>query len=106
MQDNQDLIKDRDRFPSKDKSKLLSSITKKYILTEEEINELIEKRQEETVLPLSIFNEKLGMLESASLYLKDEKNLGFKEIAKLLKRDYKTIWTSYTKAKKKLKNEI
>jgi len=83
--------------------KVLSNVKKKYILTEEEIKGIIEKREGEIVLPISIFNEKLGMLEASSLYLKDKLNLSFNDIAKLLKRDYKTIWTSYNKAKKKIK---
>lgn len=95
MQKNRNLDSDIDRF--------LSSIKKKYILTEDEVKELIAKKQGEITLPLSIFNKKLGMLQATSLYLKDKLNLSFNDIAKLLKRDYKTIWTSYNKAKKKLK---
>lgn len=86
-----------------DLSKVLANIKKKYIFTEDEIKELIEKRKGEITLPISIFDERLGMLESASLYLKDELNLSFNDIAKLLKRNYKTIWTSYNKAKQKTK---
>ena len=96
---------DNNRKLSTDIGRVLSSVKEKYIFTKEEIEELLSKRDGEIVLPLSIFNEKLGMLEAASLYLKDEMNLSFKDIAKLLKRNYKTIWTSYNKAKNKLKNE-
>ncbi len=85
--------------------RLLPLIKEKYILTKEEIEDLFKKREGQIVLPISIFNEKLGMLEAASLYMKDELNLSFNDIAKLLKRDYKTIWTSYKQANKKLKNE-
>jgi len=86
---------------------LLSNIKKRFSLSSEEIIELFkeEKKEEEIAIPVSIFNEKLGMLESASLYLKDELKLSFGQIAKLLERDYKTIWTSYSKAKKKVGNE-
>ncbi len=85
---------------------LLSNIKKRFNLSAEEIIGLFkeEKQGEEITLPLSIFNDKLGMLEAASLYLKDHLRLSFSEIAKLLKRDYKTIWTSYNKAKKKMEN--
>ncbi len=95
---------DNNRKSSSDIDKALSSVKKKYILTREEVEELIQKRDGEIVLPISLFNKGIGMLEATSLYLKDELNLSFNDIAKLLKRDYKTIWTSYTKAKKKLKN--
>jgi len=84
---------------SSDIDSVLANIKKKHALIEKEIEAL--SKEKEIVLPISIFNEKLGMLEAASLYLKDERNLSFKEIAKLLKRNYKTIWTSYNKAKKK-----
>lgn len=94
----------KNRKLDSDISRILASIKKKYILTEDEIKDLLGKIRGEIVLPISIFNEKLGMLEAASLYLKDELNLSFSEIAKLLKRNYKTIWTSYNKAKKKMKN--
>ncbi len=95
----------KNRNPGRDIDRILSDIKKKHALIEGEINELVEKTRSEVMLPISIFNEKLGMLEAASLYLKDELKLSFNEIAKLLKRNYKTIWTSYNQAKKKLKNE-
>lgn len=90
--------------PSSDIDRIIDSVRKKNLLIENELKKLSEKKKEEIVLPASIFNDKLGMLEAASLYLKDELSLSFNEIAKLLKRDYKTIWTSYSKAKKKTKN--
>jgi len=95
----------KNREQGSDIGRILSDIKKKHALIEGEINELVEKTRSEVMLPISIFNEKLGMLEAASLYLKDELKLSFNEIAKLLKRNYKTIWTSYNQAKKKLKNE-
>jgi hypothetical protein len=82
---------------------LLRNIQKKYNLSPKELIELFKDEEKEIVIPVSVFNEKLGMLESASLYLKDELKLSFNDISRLLKRDYKTIWTSYNMAKKKLK---
>lgn len=87
-----------------DIDRFLAGIRKKNLRIENEVRSLLSKKKEEIALPISIFNEKLGMLESASLYLKDDLKMSFKEIAALLKRDYKTIWTSYNQAKKKLKN--
>jgi hypothetical protein len=81
---------------------LLSNIQRKFNLS---TKELVDLSKEEIVLPISIFNDKLGMLEAASLYLRDTLKLSFKDIARLLKRDYKTIWTSYTKAKEKMRND-
>jgi predicted DNA-binding protein (UPF0251 family) len=61
-------------------------------------------KTDEISLPIEIFkNRKLGMLESAVLYLVDDLNLSFNKIAKMLNRDNRTIWATYHKAKKKLK---
>jgi hypothetical protein len=54
------------------------------------------------VVPLSVFsNRKVGPLEALSAYLHDEMKLKFSDIAKILKRDQRTIWTSYHNAKRK-----
>ncbi len=98
------ILKDREKLPN-NIDRLLPLIKEKYILTKDEIDELIKKRGGEIILPISIFNKELGMLEAASLYLKDELNLSFNDIAKLLKRNYKTIWTSYKKASQKRKSK-
>jgi len=80
---------------------LLSNIQKKFNLSAQELIELFKEEEKSISLPISIFNKNMGMLEAASFYLKDEIKLSFNDIAKLLGRDYKTIWTSYNKAKKK-----
>jgi hypothetical protein len=55
--------------------------------------------------PCSIFNSKLSALESLVEYLKEQRSLSYHEIAKLLQRDDRTIWTVYSRAKKKLSKE-
>ncbi|MDD5331321.1 MAG: hypothetical protein PHE43_00675 [Candidatus Nanoarchaeia archaeon] len=53
-------------------------------------------------IPISIFtNSKLSALESIVVYLKEKSRFSFKEIAVLLKRDDRTIWTVYDRARKK-----
>ena len=81
---------------------LLYNIKKKFNLTNDDILTL-STEEKEMAIPITIFSNKLGMLESISLYMHDILNLKFNQIAKLLHRDYQTIWTSYRKAKKKLK---
>lgn len=57
-------------------------------------------------IPTAIFhNRGLSSLEAVSVYLKEKKGLRYSEIAKLLNRDDRTIWTSYKRAKAKRKNE-
>ena len=53
------------------------------------------------VIPFSIFTSKLTVFESIVAYLKDERKLSFSEIAKILKRDYRTVWTVYSRTRRK-----
>lgn len=54
-------------------------------------------------IPISIFSSrKLSVLESIVYYIKENYDLTFHEIALVLKRDDRTIWTVYQKAKKKM----
>ncbi len=59
-------------------------------------------RDKYTTVPSSIFlDRELAPLESISEYLKDEKGLSYHEIALLVGRDDRTIWTCYNRVKKK-----
>lgn len=53
-------------------------------------------------IPVSILrNKELSVLENIVFYLKEEFSLNYHEIAVLLKRDDRTIWSVYQKARKK-----
>ena len=53
-------------------------------------------------IPVSVFSQRrLGCLEAAVKYLKENLSLKYVEIAKMLNRDERTIWTTYNKARKK-----
>lgn len=57
-------------------------------------------------LPTSIFkNRELSVLEAITVYLKDKKGLTYAQIARLLNRNDRTVWTSYQRAKKKLESK-
>ena len=74
-------------------------------------NKAIKKKEERFIvdepnywLPVSIFTDKkLGPLEAISKYLVDDSKLNFKEIAKLLNRDNRSIWACYRRVSGKLK---
>ncbi len=54
-------------------------------------------------IPSFIFRDRsLAALESVVVYLKDSQGMNYAQIAKLLNRDDRTIWTTYQRAKKKL----
>ena len=54
-------------------------------------------------IPLNIFSkQENSALESLSHYLKDVLGMKYSEIARLLKRDDRTIWTCYSRFQKKI----
>jgi DNA-directed RNA polymerase specialized sigma24 family protein len=57
-------------------------------------------------VPVDVFaNRNLSTLEALVVYLKEERALKNREIAAMIQRNNKTIWTVYDRAKKKLKEE-
>ncbi|MCX6710176.1 MAG: hypothetical protein NTV63_04480 [Candidatus Woesearchaeota archaeon] len=53
-------------------------------------------------IPISAFaNSNLGILESAVKFLRENRKMRYSEIALLIKRNERTIWTAYHKAKEK-----
>lgn len=61
-----------------------------------------ERPKQVLAIPSYIFKDRtLAPLESISEYLEDELGMSFHEIAVLLNRDDRTIWTCYSRAKKK-----
>ena len=64
----------------------------------------IKELKVEINIPVSIFDDRrLGVLESLVFYLRENLSLKNSEIAKLLNRDDRTIWTVYNRVKKKIK---
>jgi DNA-binding CsgD family transcriptional regulator len=62
----------------------------------------IDTGKEKFLVPSSIFKDKaFGPLEVLTRYLKEELELSYHEIAALLNRNDRTIWTTYNRAKKK-----
>lgn len=59
-------------------------------------------RRDELAIPLSIFEKaNCTAFEAIVQYLHEEKHLRLSDIAKLLERDPRTIWTVYERVKKK-----
>ena len=52
-------------------------------------------------IPILIFRERKSVLESITIFLKEDLNLTYHEIALLLKRDDRTIWTVYNRRVRK-----
>ncbi len=75
------------------------------IFTHKEANKKFKSKldtKSEYFIPISIFsNIKLSILESIVKNLKESQNLSYHNVAVLLKRDDRTIWTVYNRSLKK-----
>ena len=72
-----------------------------------EIISFLTEQLKENVLPVFIFkNSSLSALETIVKYLKQEHNLSYAEISRLLNRSSKTIWITYQRAKKKMPKKL
>ena len=64
-----------------------------------------ETEKKEVLIPLLVFQDRtISVFESMIKYLKEELNLRYHEIAVLLNRNDRTIWTVYNRAAKKKAN--
>lgn len=60
------------------------------------------REKESPLVPLSVFrNRELGSFEALTKFLREHHCLGHSEIASLLKRDTRTIWSAYDAARRK-----
>ena len=58
--------------------------------------------ENDVLIPISVFQDRtISVLETMVRYMKEELNLRYHEIALLLNRNDRTIWTVYSRAKKK-----
>ena len=83
---------------------LLEHLKDSHNIADEKISAMLAK---ETLLPGSIFsNDKLSALETIVKFLKEDKDKTLHEIAELLNRDDRSIWTTYHNAQKKMKEPL
>lgn len=60
------------------------------------------KSKDDIKIPISVFADRsLASLEAVVEYMKEKLDLSYHEIAVLLKRNDRTIWTCYHRAKEK-----
>ncbi len=62
--------------------------------------------EKDLLIPASIFVPEISCFAAICIFLKDSKHLRFHEIAVLLQRNDRTIWTTYTNAKKKFSHPL
>ncbi len=67
---------------------------------------LIDTRTLPIAIPIEILKDReLSALEAIVRYLKDEHNLTYSQIATMLQRDDRTVWTTYQRSLKKVVRE-
>ena len=86
-------------------TQILDDLFLKHGITPEQLLTAIVQNKS-PVIPLSVFSNKLSVLEIVVKYLREEKHLKYSEIAHLLDRDDRTIWTTYNNGLKKLKSLV
>jgi len=74
--------------------------------TDEQSKGTTESNPEYLNIPSYIFLDRsVSVLEKIVEYLKENKELSYRQIAKLLNRDERTIWTVYNRVQKKRKKK-
>jgi len=92
------------------KNKEIASLTKRSVKTiyqayssaNEKVSKRFEIKEAKYYIPVSaLTNRKLGVLESVVKFLKENYELNYSEIGRLLGRDPRTIWTAYSRMREK-----
>jgi DNA-directed RNA polymerase specialized sigma24 family protein len=84
---------------------VLQELKEKYNMSAQELLDSL-SIGDKNAIPVNIFSSDLGALEAMCKYLKENESLTYHEIAILLQRDDRTIWTAYKKASEKQKEPI
>jgi hypothetical protein len=86
---------------------LLEHFKEQYNLSPEQLLDIAEGKTTQEGIPLTVFsNEKLSSLEIIVKYLKESTGKTYHEIAVLLNRDDRTVWSTYHNSIKKHKSNL
>lgn len=77
----------------------LVHIKKKYEISDNQVIQLI--LEKERLIPISIYTEKISILEATVKYLKENLSLNYHQIGCLLNRNERNIWHTFSAASKK-----
>jgi len=85
---------------------MIRHLKEEHNFSNDDIIKLVKEDKKEIKIPVSIFNEHMSSLEAVVKYLVEVVGLKNKEIALLLNRNIRTIWTTYKNASRKDHNKI
>ncbi len=72
-----------------------------------QVLQLLRHQEKSVLIPVSIFsNSQLSGLELVCKYLRDNLSIRFSDIARLLSRDYRTVWATYSIANRKCRDAL
>ncbi|MCK5450105.1 DUF285 domain-containing protein [Candidatus Pacearchaeota archaeon] len=74
----------------------VEEIRKKYRISRKAIRNI--EGMKAVSIPIAIFSEKIGGLEAITKYMRENLRMSYSEIGLELKRDQRTIWSSYNRA--------
>ena len=81
-------------------SQITEKLKEKYNYSDEEIFKLWNENG--FLIPVAIFSGKLGPAEALAKFLKENYDLSYAEISKLIGRDQSAVWANYKRAAKKM----
>ena len=83
---------------------LVNILRAKYNISKKDIIHLTDDK--EILIPISIFNKKLRILETLTKYLKEELNFSYHQIGVLLNRNERNLWNTYKSANRKYSDKL
>ena len=84
----------------------LDILDRKYGMSVDQVIKSVKLAKSCAGIPISIFNSRLGALESIVKYVREELNLDYLTIAKMLNRNEGPIGVTYRRAEKKFKGSL
>ena len=99
-------LKDNLNLSAKEIAKItersVKTIYQAYNSANEKVSKRFEAKETKYYVPVSALSDRrLGVLESVVKFLKENYELSYSEIGRLLGRDPRTIWTAYSRGKNK-----
>ena len=82
-------------------SQITDRLKQKYNYSDDEIFGLW-NNENSFLIPVAIFAGKLSPAEALAKFLKENHNLGYNEMAELIGRDQRGLWSNYKRAAKKM----
>ena len=85
---------------------IFSQLKDESNLSSKQIIQILDNEKQICIPVTVLSNRKLGILEVIVKFLHEDEDYTFSQIAGLLKRDNRTIWSSYSKAHKKAPEKL